>query len=95
MLDLARYINDIPYPPRPDKDECSAAYGEWRKRRERFEEREKELIAQFLSDSLDDLGIADHPKAYEAFDVAFQQCYITSGLSGVYYLLSDIAGLLK
>jgi hypothetical protein len=95
MLDMSNYVNDITYLPRPDKDEGSAAYSEWRNHRERFEAREKELIAQFLSDALDDLGIADHPRAYEAFDIAFQECWITSGLSGVYNLLSQIAELLR
>lgn len=95
MLDMSQYINDIVYLPRPDKDEGSAAYAEWRKHRDRFEEREKELIAKFLGDALDDLGISDHPKAYEAFDIAFQECWITSGLSGVYNLLSQIAELLR
>lgn len=95
MLDMTRYVNDIEFPLRPDKDEGSAAYGDWRKHRDRFEVREKELIAQFLSDALDDLGIADHPRAYEAFDIAFQECWITSGLSGVYNLLSQIAELLR
>jgi hypothetical protein len=93
MLDMTKYINDCPYPHKPHKDDED--YNNFKKAKAIFDQRQKELYDKFVVDALIDLEILDHPKASQAFDIAFQERYISSGFSGVYILLSEIALLLK
>lgn len=95
MLDFTRYIARSEYSERPDGEEGSKAYSAWRESKAKYEAEVRANVTQFIEDALTDLEIIDHPKAYEAFDIAFQEKWISSGYSGVYHLLSDIAKLLK
>jgi len=94
MLDMAKYINPYELESRPDSDEGSKAYTNWRESKRKHEVRQSELVKEFMFDALTELDLIDHPKAYEAFDLAFQERWISSGLIGVYHLLTDIAKLL-
>ena len=95
MLDFTRYLTRSEYSERPDSEEGSKAYSAWKESKQRHEAEVKQNVTKFIEDALTDLEIIDHPKAYEAFDIAFQEKWISSGYAGVYHLLSDIAKLLK
>jgi hypothetical protein len=95
MLDFTRYLTKSEYSERPDVEEGSKAYSAWRESKEKHEAEVRLRVAQFIEDALTDLEIINHPKAYQAFDIAFQEKWISSGYSGVYHLLAEIATLLK
>ena len=94
-MDFTKYTNDVDFVPRPDSDEGSAVINEWRESKKKHDERERELTRDFIIDALTELDILEHPMGYRAFQIAFQEKWISSGYPGVFFLLEEIAALLK
>lgn len=58
----------------------------------RQEEADKHNL--FMKDTLDEVGLSDHPKAHEIFSYAWEKGH-SSGYSEVFNELQDLSGLFK
>jgi hypothetical protein len=61
---------------------------------DRTYETSKSGFAKFKIEAFDELGIATHPKAQKAFDIAWEERH-AHGYHEVFDLLEDLAQLLK
>ena len=86
-MDFNKYKNQKPYPTNiKDVDER-------KQKRKEYNDEERRLINLFKIDALEYVGLSGHPKANNAFELAWSRGH-SSGLSSVLNELEELVDLL-
>lgn len=66
---------------------------EYQEKNEQYQKEQRRIFQQFKVDALEEVGLTNHPKSEQAFNLAYERGH-SGGYSDVYNELLDLADLL-
>jgi hypothetical protein len=88
------YDTKLPYPSYEDVKSKKISKEEDREMRRKWKIDRNRLVEVFKHDSLEELGILNHPKADKLFDIAWEEGH-SNGLTEVWLWMETLADLLN